>query len=86
MENIQRINGEKYHLNRLSDQELEHMRGYIIADVSQRLHEIEVLETEIARRRPMTELVMQHSLFYEPIQIERTPLAQTDFEAHRIDL
>ena len=70
MERVERIGGEKYHLNRLSQEELENIRAHTIARMSGLMHDVEVLEAEIATRMP-----------YEMPQLEATPVYQQHFEA-----
>ena len=70
MERVERIDGEKYHLNRLSDEELANMRGFAL----DRLHEAHVdiarLEQEIVLRRPVGQL----TLAYTTEQLSRVDL------------
>lgn len=58
MENVQRIGGEKYHINRLSNEELENLRMHSIARISGLMHDIEVVELELATRRPEQQLIL----------------------------
>lgn len=59
--NIQRIDGEKYDLARFTDDELNNVRGHIIARVSGMIADIETIEAEIARRRPEEQLTIQYT-------------------------
>jgi hypothetical protein len=59
MERIERISEVKYHLNRLTDEELNGIRAHTIARVSQALHEVEIIETEIGLRRPEQQLILE---------------------------
>ena len=59
MERIERIGEVKYHLNRLTEEELNGIRAHTIARVSQALHEVELIETEIAFRRPDQQLILE---------------------------
>lgn len=88
-ERVERIGEIKYHLNRLSEDELNVIRAHTIARVSQALHEVQIIETELALRRPEEQLVLSDAGFTasgDYVQLERTPLAQRDFESHRVDL
>ena len=55
MERVERLDGEKYHLNRLTEDELNGIRAHTIARVSQALHDVEIIETELALRQPKSE-------------------------------
>lgn len=89
MERVERIGEIKYHMNRLTEEELNNIRFHAIARVSQALHEVEVTEVEIALRRPEQQLTLADAGFNSSgdyVQLERTPIAQRDFESHRVDL
>lgn len=59
MERVQRLDGQKYHLNRLSVDELNGIRAHTIARVSQALSDVEVIEAELALRRPEQQLSLE---------------------------
>ncbi len=63
MERVERIDGEKYHLNRLTEDELNGIRAHTIARVSQALHDVEIIETELALRRPEQQTALVDSGF-----------------------
>lgn len=61
MENVQRIDGEKYHLNRLSDDELMNMRGYALDRLHDAHLDIATLEQELVLRRPIGQLALAYT-------------------------
>lgn len=67
MERVHRIDGEKYHLNRLEVGELETMREHAIAQLSGLMADIETLEAELAVRRPMGHLMLVDAVV-EPVE------------------
>lgn len=86
-ERVERIGEVKYHMNRLTEEELNNIRFHSIARVSQALHEVQLVESELALRRPEEQLALADAGFTATGDyIERTPLAQRDFESHRVDL
>ena len=58
-ERVERIGEVKYHMNRLTEEELNNIRFHSIARVSQALHEVELVEAEIAFRRPDQQLMLE---------------------------
>jgi hypothetical protein len=58
-ERVERIGEVKYHMNRLTEEELNNIRFHSIARVSQALHEVQLVEAEIAFRRPDQQLVLE---------------------------
>lgn len=80
MERVERIGGIKYHLNRLTPAELENIRAHSIAQISGLMHDVEVVEAELAARRPEEQLVLDIP------QIERTNVVQADFRSRVVDL
>lgn len=58
-ERVERIGEVKYHMNRLTEEELNGIRAHTIARVSQALHEVQLVETELAFRRPDQQLTLQ---------------------------
>lgn len=70
MERIARVGGEKYHLNRLTQEELENIRAHSIARISGLMADVEVIECELASRRPEQQLLLEMPV------IERTDVAQ----------
>ena len=60
MERVGRIDGEKYHLNQLTNEELESMRQHAILRVSNGIADIDLLESEICLRRPEEQLTLQY--------------------------
>lgn len=75
MEGIHRIDGIKYNFNRLTNDELESIRANRIAQVSQALADVALIEQELAGRRPV-----------EQITLERTSIVQSDFQRRMVDL
>lgn len=88
----ERIDGIKYHIEKLQDEELENIRGYLVLQHSRLTDDIELVETEIHRRRqeklPFVEddgiaeyeHMVGHAVVYEALPIEDALVVLDNYE------
>lgn len=78
--NIQRINGIKMDLGKLTDDELEANMGHAHLRISAASHDLEKLGIESARRFALAETALQDTVELPPLRLVPDPAQGTLFE------